>query len=166
MATGEPLIETAIQSIRTALQSIIVANSYRTNVALVSRILKAHDELDINEYPALFVALGDCRIENQTNKEVKKTYPITIYGYVKFDDYTDDHDTNSAQSKLIKLSADVQEKMYDQFQTDQFNASTEELNGGSFASDEGALEPYAIFMMDFELVIEHAYNDASRRVNN
>ncbi|MCH8264089.1 MAG: hypothetical protein IIC10_01725, partial [Proteobacteria bacterium] len=110
MATSVPLIEIMLQSVVTALGNISVANNYRTNVSIVSRVFKDIDEIDTADVPALFVILPNKEISSQTNREVENRFNILIYGYVHIDEFSNNVADNASQ-KIINLTSDVEEKM-------------------------------------------------------
>lgn len=145
MSTGTPLIETVIANIEIDLKAISVINGFRTDPQIVSRKLRGIDE--INDFPALYIALGDIETGTETNKEVKSFIHLFVYGYVRFNDKANDSDI--AQTQLINLISDVGEKLLDDITRGIGAIGTELVN---IITDRGTFEPKAAFIM--EVVVE------------
>jgi len=164
MATDTPLIETLFSYLETELSNISVDNSYRSNVAYVSRVLKDYDELMPENYPALFPILGTEQISKQTNREVESVIDVVIYGYVYFNETGETNQMAALQ--LNNLISDVKEKMINLFQTTKFNSTSETFSTGSVETDEGIFDPYSAFRIVFQIGITYAYDNTGRSVQS
>lgn len=160
MASGTPLIETIIEDVLTDLGAISIANGFRTTPATVSRKFRNWDELSESDYPALFLASGDEVIIDETNLEINSMHQFVIIGYVRFSEHQAIGEIASTQ--LIRLIADVKEKLYaDRTRGD--NAVNTYIR--SVETDEGMFEPIAIFRMVAELEYEYYGTDTTKRFN-
>ena len=158
MATSTPTIETAMAHLKTQLATISVASGYRTDVKKVTRILKSMEE-EATNMPCLTIVFGREEMMKYTNREIKSTFTLVIYGYVVFEGETGGDDKN-AQQLLIKLTADVKEKLSAIFTADRFDSTTENFHITSIETDEGLIEPYSAFRMECAMELSYKAEDS------
>tara|TARA_R100001530_G_C4272151_1_gene143376 strand:- start:66 stop:557 length:492 start_codon:yes stop_codon:yes gene_type:complete len=160
MATTTPFRETILNNLVVDLQTIDVANSFRSNVSNdnITRSLKDPAEMDDDNFPALFVADGTENVTLLTNRQARGLFNIVIYGYVRFN--KDAKTPIVASTQLNNLIADVKDIVLDSTST--FWTSTANIIARvTFVeTDEGVLHPDAIFKMNVEVEYEHVGTDA------
>jgi|1_EtaG_2_1085319.scaffolds.fasta_scaffold45274_2 hypothetical protein len=150
MSTTTSYRETLLTNLVTDLGTISVANSFRTNLgATVSRMLKTTDEMDEEDFPTLFVADGVENITYGTNKEIKSLFNVLIYGYVRYD--ADAQSSQIASTQLNKLISDVKEIVMNTSLTLWQTAGVVFVRIVKVETDEGVLDPDAIFSMQIEI---------------
>tara|TARA_Y100000310_G_scaffold146471_2_gene145824 strand:- start:5125 stop:5604 length:480 start_codon:yes stop_codon:yes gene_type:complete len=143
MATSTPFREDILGDVVTQLQTIDTT-SYRSNItsAKVSRLLKDLTGMDTEDFPALFVSDGVEEIIPQTNDQMEAKFNVIITGYVRFN--VDADSANSPSVQLNKLIADCKEVLMD---TTSGLWTNREVFISSVETDEGFLEPDAVFRM-------------------
>lgn len=155
MSISQSFREILLINMITDFKTISPENSFRTtiNKKNISRMLESPDEMDSDDFPALFVSDGIEYIEYGTNKELKSLFNIIVYGYVR---YNKDAEANEiASTQLNKLLADVKEVLMDT------NKSLWGISGVCFVrivqieTDEGVMEPDAIFRLQVEIEYWH-----------
>ena len=151
MAVSTSYMELLIANVLIDLKTITTANSFRTNMASdnISRMLKSPDEMKNDDFPALFVSDGVENIEYGTNKELKSLFNIIIYGYVRFN--TKASVSEIASTQLNKLISDVKEVLMDTDKTLWGTAGVVFVRLVQVETDEGVMEPEAVFRLQTEI---------------
>lgn len=164
MATTTPIVENIMVFLESELANISIANGFRTDVSLVSRVLKSWTEIDDNDFPGIFLLQSAATFTPQTNKEVEMIVPIKIIGYVKFQEHIDTSE-DIAATKMNNLWADVFEKLYDLHDLAGFDNNTSEpFDITDFETDEGTLEPIAAFALTANIRLAFFHTDTGRKV--
>lgn len=164
MATTDTLVEATLAFIESELIKINPENDFRCKVEKVSRVLESPEEMDDGDYPALFITWKTGNFLAKNNREIELDMLLSIVGYVKFNEMSSEDD--NAQQKLIKLMADVTEKMYALWLTSGFSNNTvDNFDIVSFATDEGTLEPLAVFELEMSLKLKFSPQDWGRKIN-
>jgi hypothetical protein len=163
MATTTPLIENVMSFIETEFRNITVANSFRSEVAFVSRDLRTAEKIADEKFPALFPLATEILIVNQTNREIEATIKLIVIGVTKFNEFA--ASAQSAQVQLINLYSDVMEKLYDMHTLNGFNNNTEDIfKITSVLSDEETIFPFAQFRLEADLQVSFVHTDTGRKV--
>lgn len=151
MAVSTSYRELLLANVLIDLKTITTANSFRTNMASdnISRMLKSPDEMKNDDFPALFVSDGVENIEYGTNKELKSLFNIIIYGYVRFN--TKASVSEIASTQLNKLISDVKEVLMDTDKTLWGTAGVVFVRLVQVETDEGVMEPEAVFRLQTEI---------------
>jgi len=164
MSTTDSFRELILQDIITVLKTIKTANGYRTNVLdeNIGRTLKDSSEMDYSEFPALFVSDGFESLTPLTNREIEADLRIIITGYVRFN--PDAEVAEIASQQLNKLIADTKEVIMDTTKVLWTNNNAGLTRIVNVDTDEGILEPDAVFRMEIVCQYQFIFDNAGRSV--
>lgn len=156
--------ELIAQDIITVLKLIKTANGYRTEVpdANIARALEDAVNMDQSDFPALFVHEGFESLTPLTNREVQADLRMIITGYVQFNPDAEVPEVASVQ--LNKLIADVKEVIMNTTLALWTNGNANLIRIVNVDTDEGVLEPEAIFRMEIVCQYEFVFDNAGRSV--
>ena len=162
MSTTKSFREVILENTIIVLKTIKIANSFRTTVneKNISRLLESPDEMDADDFPALFVSDGVEAIEYGTNKELINKFNVIISGYVRYNKDGVDQAGTIPSTQLNRLLSDVKEVLLDTDKVLWKTGGVQYVRLVQVDTDEGFLEPDAVFRLQAEVEYWHQNADA------
>ena len=147
-----------LDNVKTELEKITVDNKYHQKVMLVEdEKIKAPDELNVDEFPALFIIDTDESKSAGDVNSLECNLEIIVTGYLK-----SNTDLCDMQEQRRNLQNDVEKALM-----------VDEHRGGKalktdivkIITDKGTLEPYAVFDMTVQILYYHDRGNPSSQAN-
>lgn len=163
-STENSLREKVLLDLVATLKKIKTANGHRLEVAdtNISRLLVDPSQMNPENFPSLFVTDGPETMKEGTNREVFSQFVAVIIGYVRYNKDADSDNIPSVQ--LNQLIADVKEAVMDTTNPLFVNNNTSNVHIDSVETDQGFLEPDAVFEMEVRMETEYGHDDTSRSI--
>jgi hypothetical protein len=103
-----PKRDDVFETLKTELKTITIANGYNYNIGLVDRIPKSIDELNVSDFPAVFVIDNGAEIPTTFND----AYAITIHHNLEITLLVFFRADSSLHTEFGKFVADIMELLY------------------------------------------------------